>query len=214
MVASGAAPVKLSTINDVNNWLGRSQWGDPMFQGAFNEFRVYNNALNPIEVAASYYSGADKPGTAVSSLGTLKAIHLTVAKTTLTQFDKTSATASVDFAKVSGLSLTAIPGVTFESDNANVLTVTQAGAIEAVAAGTANVKVTYEGSSDTVAVTVNARPQALAVAGEIVCRSARLGIQGGDEYLDQQNRFGRLLDIWRSVPRIQCRRNLHFGNSV
>jgi hypothetical protein len=57
VVASGTAPVALSTINDVNNWLGRSQWNDGMFAGKFNEFRIWEGALTEQEVAASMASG-------------------------------------------------------------------------------------------------------------------------------------------------------------
>ncbi|MFO1514651.1 MAG: LamG domain-containing protein [Verrucomicrobiota bacterium] len=41
LAATASASVQLSTINDVNNWLGRSQWGDPIYQGLINEFRIY-----------------------------------------------------------------------------------------------------------------------------------------------------------------------------
>src|SRR5439155_237808 len=37
---------RLSSINDVNCWLGRSQFAiDPEFNGSLHEFRVYNIAL-------------------------------------------------------------------------------------------------------------------------------------------------------------------------
>ncbi|HRY47059.1 MAG TPA: hypothetical protein P5186_03340 [Candidatus Paceibacterota bacterium] len=59
LVASSTAPVAIPTLNDVNNWLGRSQWGDPMFQGKFNEFRIWNGVLMPDEVATHYAAGPD-----------------------------------------------------------------------------------------------------------------------------------------------------------
>jgi hypothetical protein len=58
-VASGLAPIPLTGINDVNVWLGRSQWNDPYFNGQFDEFRIYNGALNDQQVMASYATGAD-----------------------------------------------------------------------------------------------------------------------------------------------------------
>jgi hypothetical protein len=57
LAASGSASIQLSTINDVNNWMGRSQWGDPMFQGSINEFRIYEGALTPDQVAAAQTAG-------------------------------------------------------------------------------------------------------------------------------------------------------------
>ena len=56
-VVTGPASVALRTIPDVNNWLGRSQWNDAMFQGKFNEFRIWEGALSADQVAASQAAG-------------------------------------------------------------------------------------------------------------------------------------------------------------
>ena len=37
LVAQGVPHFALSDMPDVNNWLGRAQWGDPMLAGSFNE---------------------------------------------------------------------------------------------------------------------------------------------------------------------------------
>jgi hypothetical protein len=44
-----------------NNYLGKSQYNDPYFLGMIDEFRVYNNALSPDDVAASFQAGPDAP---------------------------------------------------------------------------------------------------------------------------------------------------------
>jgi hypothetical protein len=50
----------LSDINDVNAWLGRSQYtADPEFGGVFHEFRVYGAALSDAEIASSFTAGPD-----------------------------------------------------------------------------------------------------------------------------------------------------------
>jgi hypothetical protein len=59
LAATASAAVQLSTINDVNNWLGRSQWNDSVFQGSISEVRIYEGALSPTQVAAVYTAGAD-----------------------------------------------------------------------------------------------------------------------------------------------------------
>jgi hypothetical protein len=59
VVAFGAAPVDITTIDDVNNWLGRSQWADPMFQGKYDEFRIWNGVLLPGEISSHYVAGPD-----------------------------------------------------------------------------------------------------------------------------------------------------------
>lgn len=51
--------VDLEFINDNNNWLGRAQWGDPLFDGLIDEFRIYDTALTAAEVAASFAAGPE-----------------------------------------------------------------------------------------------------------------------------------------------------------
>ena len=52
----------LDEINDVNNWLGRSTWiNDGTLDGTFDEFRIYDKALSPQEVANSLAFGPDLP---------------------------------------------------------------------------------------------------------------------------------------------------------
>ena len=59
-ILEGALPVsiELANLNDVNNWLGRSNWtADANLQGAFDEFRIYNAALTDEEILDSYNAG-------------------------------------------------------------------------------------------------------------------------------------------------------------
>src|SRR5690606_5928898 len=53
------AGIFLDIINDNNNWLGRAQWGDPLFDGLIDEFRIYDHALSQAEVTASFNTGPD-----------------------------------------------------------------------------------------------------------------------------------------------------------
>lgn len=55
--AAIATGMDVSTMVDNNNWLGRSQWGDSSFNGSYNEFRIYDHALDAQEVADSYAAG-------------------------------------------------------------------------------------------------------------------------------------------------------------
>jgi hypothetical protein len=47
----------LNTFSDVNNWLGRSQWADPLFDGSYDEFRIYDTAPSDDYVTASFNAG-------------------------------------------------------------------------------------------------------------------------------------------------------------
>lgn len=166
-VVTGPANVALSTINDVNNWLGRSQWADPMFQGSFNEFRIYNTALSPVEVAASYASGPNTPSTDPTALGTVQQLRLAVPKTSLFESDIQGFTASADFAKAQNVSLAGASGLTIQSDNPSVARINAAGQIEAVSAGSAKVTASYLGKTDEVSITVSRRQEGVAVAGTL-----------------------------------------------
>jgi hypothetical protein len=55
-----AFPAALSDINDVNVWLGRSQYAnDPAFTGTYHDFRIYDQALTAEQVATSFAAGPD-----------------------------------------------------------------------------------------------------------------------------------------------------------
>jgi hypothetical protein len=57
----GSLPFNLSDVNDVNNWLGRSNWtGDANLEGSFDEFRIYDRALSQGEVLGNIAAGPDQ----------------------------------------------------------------------------------------------------------------------------------------------------------
>lgn len=51
----------LSNLDDVNNWLGRSNYKDPHLAGSIEEFRIYGAALTDAQVAASADFGPNPP---------------------------------------------------------------------------------------------------------------------------------------------------------
>lgn len=59
-----SSPVQraLSELNDVNCWLGRSQWSkDHPYHGNYNEFRIYSVALNACQLATLKARGPNSP---------------------------------------------------------------------------------------------------------------------------------------------------------
>ena len=46
--------------NTANNYLGRSQYADPYFDGLMDEFRIYNSGLSTAEIAATATLGPDQ----------------------------------------------------------------------------------------------------------------------------------------------------------
>jgi hypothetical protein len=61
-IAIGAATIPLDALQDINNWIGRSQWNDPFYTGIFNEFRIYDGAMLASDVAASFAAGPNATG--------------------------------------------------------------------------------------------------------------------------------------------------------
>lgn len=60
LIDSGSTPFPLSSIEDVNNWLGRSQWSaNSTSNVAYDEVRLYDHAFTPAEAAQSFATGAD-----------------------------------------------------------------------------------------------------------------------------------------------------------
>jgi hypothetical protein len=60
--ASIAFTAALSDVNDINNWIGRSQWlVDAEFGGVVHELRIYAAALGSSQLANSFAAGPD-PG--------------------------------------------------------------------------------------------------------------------------------------------------------
>jgi hypothetical protein len=52
----------MSDLQDVNNWLGRSQWvQDRFLRGRYDELRIYDGALTDAEIAELADRGADLP---------------------------------------------------------------------------------------------------------------------------------------------------------
>jgi hypothetical protein len=50
--ATGAITIDPAQIAPMLNYLGKSQWPDPLFNGAIDDFRIYTRALNATEVKA------------------------------------------------------------------------------------------------------------------------------------------------------------------
>lgn len=145
-----------------NNWLGRSQFAvDRALDADYDEFRIYNGALNPLEVAANYQNGPNSAQTP-ASYGTVTNITL-IAEPTMS----VGATRTVQLlAYASGLTNQAIDihdsaGVTYTSGNTNILTVDAYGVITGVAAGTTNVIAQFASVSSTQSVTVVTVPTTL-----------------------------------------------------
>jgi hypothetical protein len=51
---------RLSTLRDINNWLGKSQFvADPEFAGTYHELRIYSSARSAAQIQASFTAGPE-----------------------------------------------------------------------------------------------------------------------------------------------------------
>src|SRR5690606_12422402 len=57
-VTGGTQTGLVGELIDNNAWFGRAQFNDLLFDGLYNEIRLYNNALTPAEVTANFIDGA------------------------------------------------------------------------------------------------------------------------------------------------------------
>ena len=156
--AIGATEIPLSAINDVNNFLGRSQYGgDALFQGSFNEFRIHNHALTAPAVAASYASG--NPDALTYDAGTLSSLSIT-ATTAMLGGESQLPTIVGEFSGVGAVNLYA-PDLTLTSSAPEVVSIAKDGRLRAEGAGSATITASLSGRTATVTISVQANPPQL-----------------------------------------------------
>jgi len=62
LLTQSATPVKLSDIDDVNDFVGESQWSkDHAYHGSYTEFRIYDAALTACQLHTLLVRGPDTP---------------------------------------------------------------------------------------------------------------------------------------------------------
>ncbi len=133
-------------IRDVSNLIGWDNWPDQTILAGISEFRVWNGALNGLQVAASYTSGQSTvsivPGNILSI--TLTAPYQVVVggqvPSTVVATAQNTGGISVDITKIA----------TYSSLNPGIATVNATtGEIQAVAVGNATIQAAYGGMTST-----------------------------------------------------------------
>jgi hypothetical protein len=54
---AGQIPLDPADLNSVNNYIGKSQWPDPLFNGAISDFQIYDYALTAMQVDHLIFRG-------------------------------------------------------------------------------------------------------------------------------------------------------------
>jgi hypothetical protein len=155
---SGATDTPADLGGTLNDWLGRSQYGDPLFNGSIDEFRIWEGPLSPLQVAINTASGPDK---IVFGLpGPVQALHLSV-NTNMIRGGQQRATVTADFTGLTGLNVSSA-GTTYTSSSTNVATVDATGLIQALDIGTTKITATFSNMSASQVITVTVKPTILA----------------------------------------------------
>lgn len=139
---------------DVNNWLGRSQWPDTLFVGSYDEFRIWDNAVNPLDMARHFVGGPDDPDG--GDLGDVTSLSASIGAAEMILEESTSLTVNADYEQFPGLNVTTL--ATLSSNNENVATVGPDGTVTAIGEGTARITAEFEGQTASVDVTVSIPP--------------------------------------------------------
>ncbi len=149
--ANNAETVQMSSISNQLNYIARSLYtGDSYMDVALDEFRIWNGALNGLQVAGSDVGG---PDTVSLSPGTVTSIQLQVPFFQLIQGGSESATVSATASLFSSLiGITRL--CTYTSGNTNILTVNSNGVISAVGQGSTTIVASYSSLTSTQTITV------------------------------------------------------------
>lgn len=138
-----------------NNWLGRSQYSsDHYFIGAYDDFRIYNGALDPFSIAVDTAAG---PNVITNNAGACSSILLTL-NSPVNEGDSQQVSLTGQFANVGTVPLTTLSQITYTSSNTRVATINALGMVTAVGPGTATITATGFGQTSQATIVVNAVP--------------------------------------------------------
>ncbi len=133
-----------------NNNLGLDQWNDPIFNGTFDEMRIWDGAVTPLyeKLSAAVGPGVVITNTTPQSVGIIVNTSQVIGQTQ-------QATANAEFIQVSSVPITAL-ATNWMSSDPSVLTVSSSGVVTAIGHGMATISATFNGVTGTsAAITVS-----------------------------------------------------------
>ncbi len=148
---TGIAITPATLGNALNNYIGYDEYNDSVFNGTFDEMRIWDGAVTPTYLLASTAAG---PGVVITNT-TPQSLGVSVASTSMIGSQIQQATVQGNFAQVANVTLTSV-ATNWTSSNAGVLTVSSSGLITAQSGGSATVSATVNGVTATsVSITVS-----------------------------------------------------------
>ena len=158
----GGTQVQFSQVSSPNMWLGVSQWFDPPLSGNINEFRLHEGLLNEVQIALSRQAGPD--ALPVTDPGALQSVSLQAPPLYVNNPLTTQATLFGNFQNATNVDITPLTGVSLQSTDTNIFTVSATGLMTPRAVGTANLIGGYNSLSTTSQVSVLAPTSAYVTA--------------------------------------------------
>lgn len=143
---------QFSQMSSPNMWLGVSQWYDPPLNGSINELRLHEGLMTEVQIALSAQAGPD--GLPVSDPGSLQSLSLQAPPLYINNPIGTQAKLFGNFQNASNVDVTPLTGVSLQSDNTNIFTVSAFGLMTPVSVGTANLIGSYSSLLTTSSVSV------------------------------------------------------------
>jgi hypothetical protein len=138
-------------VRDVSNLIGWDNWPDATMEGFIQEFRIWNGALNPLEIAASYQNGSNN---IITNAGSITGIQLQ--PLTAMVFGGLQQAAVVGQASLITNTVDVTSFCTYTSGNIHTVTVDTNGVIRAIGVGTTTITASNGVLSSVQSVTVNA----------------------------------------------------------
>ena len=154
---TGIAITPASLGNALNNYIGYDEYNDSVFNGTFDEMRIWDGVVTPTYLLASAAAG---PGVVITNT-TPQSLGVSVTSTSMIGSQIQQATVQGNFVQVANVTLTSA-ATNWTSSNASVLTVSSSGLITAQSGGSATVSATVNGVTATsVSITVSSTAPAI-----------------------------------------------------
>jgi hypothetical protein len=141
-----------------NDYIGRSQFPDPYYNGSIDEFRIYDSPVTPVQVEADYEAG---PNSTSGSAGALSSIQFNNTTNAIVGGQFSPIILGTYASLTNKVNITTMPGITYSSDNTNVIAFGTDGNFHAISAGSTTIHASYQAKTAALAVTVSVEPAIL-----------------------------------------------------
>jgi uncharacterized protein YjdB len=155
-LATGISTTPASFGFTYNNYIGLDQWNDAVFNGAFDEMRIWNGAVSQLYLSASAVAG---PNVIINNLTPTSASLTAGPGVVITGTEQAAVYVMLPQTGANILSATA-DATNWVSSNPNVLAVNSSGLITGIGVGSATVSATVGGVT-AVSASITVSPQTL-----------------------------------------------------